>query len=292
MSPALGSLPESLLSWKIRDRSLSLSRRPLVMGILNVTPDSFYDGGCFLSLDDALKQALKMVEEGADILDVGGLSTKPGSLPDSWEEEARRVIPVIKRMRPIVPVPISIDTYHSEVASLALNSGADIVNDISSFQLDPRMAEVVVQYGAGLILMHMRGVPATMQQDTHYDDLLGEIEMVLKERISCAVDRGVMREQIVIDPGIGFGKSAGQNLDIIRSLDRFHALGQPILLGASRKSFIGHVLDRAAQDRLAGSLAVSAFCFLKGVSILRVHDVRETVDCLKMLEKLTDTFKS
>ncbi|GAB4251076.1 dihydropteroate synthase [Deferrisoma sp.] len=257
--------------------TLRLEARPLVMGILNVTPDSFSDGGEFFDRDAALERALAMVEEGADLLDVGGESTRPGAPLVSQDEEERRVLPVIEHLAHRVGVPISVDTYKAAVARKAVDAGAAIVNDVSGLRMDPEMARAVAETGAGLVVMHMRGDPRTMQSDTTYDDLVGEIFRALEESVDRAVEAGVDRSRVWIDPGIGFGKSAGQNLVLLRRLGEFRSLGCPILVGASRKSFIGKTLGiDDPKDRLEGSLAAAVLAVAGGARILRVHDVRAT----------------
>lgn len=268
--------------WKIKSETLIMRRRPLVMGILNVTPDSFYDGGKYYSASLAIEHGLQLEQEGSDILDVGGLSTRPGSSPVPWEEEAQRVVSVITQLAAQIKIPISIDTYHAPVARAALEAGAQIVNDVGALGLDPEMAKMIREYGAGVILMHMRGEPLTMQRDTHYESLMEEIFDYLKNRITFAKSQGIFEEQIMIDPGLGFGKSAEQNLEIMRNLAYLLKLRRPILVGPSRKSFMGHILNNSVQERLSGTLACIAVLLRHGVSMVRVHDVRETVDFIKM----------
>jgi len=256
---------------------LRLDGRPLVMGILNVTPDSFSDGGDYFDREAALDRALQMVEEGADLLDVGGESTRPGAPPVSREEEERRVVPVIEHLAHRVGVPISVDTYKAAVARRAVEAGAALVNDVSGLRMDPAMARAVADLGAGLVVMHMRGDPRTMQSDTRYTDLVGEIFRALEESVDRAVEAGVPRDRVWVDPGIGFGKSAEQNLVLLRRLGEFRSLGCPVLVGASRKSFIGRTLGiEDPKDRLGGSLAAAVVAVWNGARILRVHDVRAT----------------
>lgn len=257
------------------------------MGVLNVTPDSFSDGGAYLAPDNAVARALQMIDEGAGIIDVGPESTRPGVAPPvSANEQIARAIPVIEAIRVAnADIPISIDTRLAAVAKAALAAGADMVNDVSALRADPAMIEVVAASGATLVLMHMRGTPADMQAGggPDYDDVIGEIAAFLDERRQYAADHGVDPTRIVLDPGIGFGKRVEHNLLILRHLDRFVALGQPVLVGASRKSFIGHTLGiEDPKDRLAGSLACAAMAAMAGAAIVRAHDVRTTVDVVRM----------
>jgi len=261
---------------------LRLRGWPKVMGILNVTPDSFSDGGRFLGLDAALAQAECMVVAGADMLDIGGESSRPGADPVSLNEELHRVIPVIEAIRKRFKLPISIDTYKSGVARKAIEAGADIVNDISGFSADAQMAETVAELKVPAILMHMKGEPKTMQANPVYRDLVGDIIDSLAQSIARAESAGMQRSQIVIDPGIGFGKSRPDNFVLLRRLREFLALGCPMLLGASRKSFIGWALDRPESDRLAGSLAAATVAVMHGAHILRVHDVQATRDAVEI----------
>ena len=252
---------------------IELGGRTLVMGILNVTPDSFSDGGKFAGFDQAVAQAFRMIEEGADILDVGGESTRPFSEPVPVQTQLERVIPVIEAVRRKSDIPISIDTDKAEVGRQALAAGADILNDVSSLRFDPEMASLAASSGAPLILMHMLGTPKNMQQSPTYHSLFSEIVAFLEERIRFAVQNGVSRNQIVIDPGIGFGKTVEHNLAIIRNIEAFHCLDRPILLGASRKRFIGNVLGKPEEGREIGTAIVNSFGAAGGAHILRVHDV-------------------
>ena len=254
-----------------------LDRRPLVMGVLNVTPDSFSDGGEHFDPGAALDRALEMVEQGADILDVGGESSRPGADPVPEQEELRRILPVIEHLAPRVRVPVSVDTYKASVARRAVEAGAAVVNDISGLRMDPAMAPTVAELGCTVVVMHMRGTPRTMQTDTRYDDLMGEIFEALEGSVGAALEAGVPRERVWIDPGIGFGKSPEGNLVILRRLGELRSLGCPILVGASRKSFIGRALGiDDPKDRLEGSLAAAVLAVWNGARVVRVHDVRET----------------
>ncbi len=249
--------------------------RILVMGVVNATPDSFSDGGRFLDPQVAVEHARRLHDEGADIIDVGGESSRPGAASVDGAEETARVLPVIEALAGSLPIPISIDTTKAAVAETALVAGARIVNDISALG-DPRMAETVARHDAGLVLMHKRGLPLNMQQDTHYRDLIAEVIDFLGLAIETAESAGIDPEKIMIDPGIGFGKSADGNFDILRSLRQFVVLNKPILVGASRKSFIGKVAGGEVDDRLAGSLAAATAAVMNGAHCVRVHDVRAT----------------
>ncbi|MBT0654412.1 dihydropteroate synthase [Geomobilimonas luticola] len=252
------------------------------MGILNVTPDSFSDGNRFFSPDKAVERALAMEADGADIIDIGGESTRPDAPPVSTEEELRRVVPVVERLAGRLRVPLSIDTTKAVVAEAALSAGAEIVNDISAMTFDSRMPEVVAATGAGIVLQHTRGTPVEMQKDTRYGDLVGDIKMFLEEAMLKADRAGIPPERIVVDPGIGFGKDWGGNLEILRRLDEFSSLGRPILVGTSRKAFIGKVLERSVDERVFGTAATVALALAAGASIFRVHDVREMRDVADM----------
>jgi dihydropteroate synthase len=248
--------------------------RPLLMGVVNITPDSFADGGRFFRPEDAIAQGLALVAAGADILDLGGESTRPFAEPVSLKEELRRVLPVIQALANQSRVPISIDTYKAPVARAALEAGAAIINDISALRFDPEMAPLAAARRAPLVLMHMQGTPRDMQREPHYDDLLGEIKAFFKERLEFAVARGVPRELVVLDPGIGFGKTWQHNLAILNNLNVFLDLGCPLLVGPSRKAFIGRILDLpAGEERDIGTLAAVAVSVLKGARIIRTHNV-------------------
>jgi dihydropteroate synthase len=266
-----------------------LGKRPLIMGILNITPDSFSDGGKFINKNDAIEQALFMAESGADILDIGGESSRPGAEPVTVDDELNRVIPVIEAIRNKVDIPISIDTVKSEVAKAAIKSGADVINDISALGNDEKIAKIASKKSVSLILMHMRGSPRDMQINTDYDDLIGEIYDYLNNAAEKAVKMGVKPENIIIDPGIGFGKSVDGNFTILKQLNRFKDLGYPLLVGASRKSFIGKTLNLDVDQRLEGSIAASIYAVLNGADIVRVHDVQETKRALTILEKVVTT---
>ena len=255
-----------------------------VMGILNVTPDSFSDGGKFFSVEAAVEQAMRMVEEGADFIDVGGESTRPFSSAVSVNEELDRVIPVIEELRKRTNCLISVDTYKSEVAQEALEAGAHIVNDIYALRHNEDMAEVIRQYDASVVLMHMKGTPSDMQSDPSYNDVIKEIFLFLRERSNEALEAGIPKDKIMVDPGIGFGKRLCDNLEIIRCTGAFSSLGYPVLIGPSRKGFIGQITGRPMQERSSGTVAVSALAAFAGADVLRVHDVGEVISGLKMTE--------
>ncbi|MFH1688648.1 MAG: dihydropteroate synthase [Candidatus Eisenbacteria bacterium] len=264
--------------------TLDLSERVHVMGILNVTPDSFSDGGDYLRPTAALERARTMIEEGADIIDVGGQSSRPGSQPVSEDEELERVVPVIQKLREEWDGPVSVDTYRARVAEQSLAAGASIVNDITAFTAEPRIGKVTADAGAAAVLMHMRGSPATMQENPVYTDLMGEVAFFLRSAIERATSAGIAGDQIAIDPGIGFGKTTEHNLAILRRLPELAVLGKPVLVGPSRKNFIGNVLDLPAGERLEGTLATAAYAVVQGARIIRVHDVRPTVRVTRMVE--------
>ncbi|MET1012019.1 MAG: dihydropteroate synthase [Actinomycetota bacterium] len=273
--------------WRCRDRELALGAQTLVMGIVNVTPDSFSDGGMFPDADAAVRHGLRLLEEGADVLDVGGESTRPGSEPVGSEEETLRVLPVLEGLRREAPEAfLSVDTRAPSVAEQALAAGADVVNDIGA-GTDPAMFDAAARSGAGMVLMHMRGEPKTMQADPRYDDVVAEVRAFLAERIEAAVAAGIGRDRLCIDPGIGFGKNLEHNLALLRSIGSFRELGAAVLAGASRKRFIGELAGVAdAADRRDGSLAAAVWCAAQGVDVVRVHDVAPTVQALRVADAI------
>ena len=279
----------SARQWKLARRSLPYGERTLVMGVLNVTPDSFSDGGQFLTFDQAMAHAEQMINDGADIIDIGGESTRPGSEFVSVEEELRRVIPIIEQLTASSSVPISIDTTKSSVARAALAAGAEIVNDISALRFDPSLADEVARANAGLVLMHSRGTPKTMQTLPPVADIISEVIDSLRESVAIARQHGVAAESIAIDPGIGFGKTVEQNVELIAKLDQLarEFADFPIMIGTSRKSFIGKLLDGAPADqRLYGTIASTVAAVLNGAHIVRVHDVRAVVDAVKTVDAI------
>ncbi|MCK4902018.1 MAG: dihydropteroate synthase [Thermoplasmatales archaeon] len=269
-----------------------IGKRTIIMGILNVTPDSFSDGGKFFSVDDAVKQAVRMEEEGADIIDIGGESTRPGSNAISLDEEMNRVLPVVGELVNKIKIPISVDTYKSEIAKKSLDLGASMINDISALRGDKKLANVVADYDVPICLMHMKGEPRNMQVYPVYDDVVKEIHDFLKERTDYAVSCNIKKENIIIDPGIGFGKRTGKgiedNCEILDRLFEFKDLGFPILVGASRKKFIGNICGGEeplpVTERLEGSLAAACIAIANGADIVRVHDVKETKLCIDIVD--------
>ncbi len=261
--------------------------RALIMGVVNVTPDSFYDGGRFLEVDDAVRHAHDLIEAGADIIDIGGQSTRPGSKEVLPEEQIRRVVPVIKNIRRSCPVPISIDTDRTEVAAAAIEAGVTMVNDISALQ-DKGMAALVARHRIDVVLMHMQGRPETMQANPVYHDVILEVLTFLRERAEYAIQNGISAQSIVLDPGIGFGKTTAQNLQLIAAIPRLRGLGFPILIGASRKSLIGELLHKPLEQRLLGSLALAVVSRMLGARILRVHDAKETREVLLLADRVLE----
>lgn len=283
----LANIEKKEFLWKVKGRELLLGKKTLIMGILNVTPDSFSDGGLYVSKEKAVKRAMEMLEEGADIIDVGGESTRPFAESVPVEEEKRRIIPVIEEIRKrSSDCIISVDTYKAETAYAALSSGADIVNDISGLTFDSAMKEVVAKNDAGLIIMHTRGKPQEMQKDTNYEDFMEEVIFSLNTSLSTAIEAGLPKENIVIDPGIGFGKSYEHNLFIIRNLVEFAIFGLPILVGTSRKSFIGMITGKEAAFRDDGTMATIAIAIANGAHIVRVHDVKKAKDVVLVADAI------
>ena len=268
------------------DWLLSKKKQSLIMGILNVTPDSFSDGGKYLEKNIAINHALEMIDEGADIIDIGGESTRPFSDPVSLKEEISRVVPVIEGIRKESDVCISIDTTKSQVATAALNSGASVINDVSAMEVDPLMVDVALKFDCPLIIMHMKGTSKNMQDDPQYESLISDIKDYLLDRADFIISKGINPKKIVIDPGIGFGKTVENNFEIIKNLNHFTTMNFPVLLGASRKSFIGISLNLPEKDRLEGSLAANIIGLQNGAKIFRVHDVAETNKALIIANKI------
>ena len=280
-------LNPSLTRHTFSDWCRNPNRETLVMGILNVTPDSFSDGGQFFSVEAAIEHGQSLINDGADIIDIGGESTRPGADPLSIEDELERVIPVIKRIRKDHnDILISIDTYKSEVAQQAIEAGADIVNDVSGFVMDPKMPTAIANFNAFVILMHMKGTPTNMQENPSYDDLIVDISSFFLYQINIAKTTGIPTDKIILDPGIGFGKTAAHNFTIIQKLNRFCELGFPIMIGPSRKSFIGTTLDLPPNERIEGTAAAVSAGILNGARIVRVHDVKEMKRVVAITEKI------
>jgi len=271
---------------KVGKTEMNFGERTYVMGVLNVTPDSFSDGGKFLDEEGAVSRGIKMVEDGADIIDIGGESTRPGAKRVGAEEELKRVVPVVEKLAAKIDKPISVDTYKSEVARRALDAGAALVNDISALRMDDDMAPLLAERDAPVILMHMRGTPQNMQENPTYKSVMGEIISFLRERLQLARSKGIKMENILVDPGIGFGKTVQHNLEILRKLVELKSLGCPVVVGTSRKSFIGHTLDLPVEERLEGTAATVALSAANGANIVRVHDVKEMVRVVRMTDAI------
>jgi dihydropteroate synthase len=269
-----------------RHGTLDMTRRTAVMGIVNVTPDSFSDGGKYFDPSRAVARGEQMARDGADIVDIGGESTRPGARPVAADEETRRVLPVIRKLRARISIPISIDTTKSEVARAALDEGADVVNDISALGFDPAMAPLAAKENVPVVLMHMQGTPRTMQQNPFYENVVEEVKEFLGRRVEFAIEAGVDADRIIVDPGIGFGKNVEHNLALVRGLGALAGLGRPVLVGTSRKTFIGKLLDAAPEERLEGSLAAAVAAVLAGANIIRVHDVKEAVRAVRIADAL------
>jgi len=275
--------------WRVGERAFDCSERTLVMAILNVTPDSFSEDGRYFDPEEAVRHAARMVSEGADVIDVGGESTRPGSDPVPVDEEIRRVLPVIERIvEQDSNVPISIDTRKAEVADRALLAGATVVNDVSAGG-DPGMFDVVRKHDAAIVLMHMKGEPKTMQQSPEYEDVVGEVHEFLRERVEASEFAGIEAERIAIDPGIGFGKNLEHNLELMRRIDAFLDLGRPVLVGPSRKRFIGAILDAPEDERVEGTIGAVAWMVSRGAHVVRVHDVREVVRAVRVIDAIVRT---
>jgi dihydropteroate synthase len=272
--------------FQAKNKKFDLSRRTWLMGVLNITPDSFYDGGLYFDPARAIERGLELTADGADIIDVGGESTRPGAEFVPAREEQRRILPVIAALREKTTALISVDTTKAEVAEAALASGADIINDISAGRFDVRMLPVAARSGAGLVLMHMKGTPKTMQLDPHYKDVVAEVKAFLRERIETAESCGIERERMIIDPGIGFGKTFEDNLTLLNNLSSLAELGRPVLVGISRKSFIGSILNLEAPERLEGTIAAAVVSVIGGASLLRVHDLRAVKRAVTVAETI------
>jgi len=272
----------------LHDRTIRLGARTCIMGILNITPDSFSDGGKYFGLDQAIQRAHQMVEEGADIIDIGAESTRPGSLPVPAEEEIQRLLPLVSHLRKKITVPLSIDTCKAQVAEAVLDQGVHLINDISGLRFDPAMPKVVAKYKAAVVLMHIQGTPRDMQKKPHYQHLIPEISDYLRQSIDMALEAGILPERIMVDPGIGFGKTLIHNLEIIQKLYEFQSLDKPILFGPSRKAFIGKILDLPVEDRLEGTAAAVAAGIMNGGHMVRVHDARAMVRVARVVDAVLD----
>lgn len=273
--------------WKCVSETLVFGQLPLLMGILNVTPDSFSDGGEATEVESAVRKGLQLVEDGADILDIGGESTRPGADPVPLEEELRRVVPVIEALSAQTTTPISIDTTKAEVARQALQAGAVIINDISGLTFDPAMIPLAAESKAGVICMHIQGTPQTMQENPVYDDVVADLKSWFQMRVQALLEAGVDPERIVLDPGVGFGKTADHNLEILSRISSFQALGFPVLIGHSRKRFLSKLLGRSLEERLAGTIGVSVALANQGVEILRLHDIAANRDAIAAWQAVT-----
>lgn len=270
------------LTWRCGDKVLETGSRPVIMGILNVTPDSFSDGGQYFDTAKAVARGLAMAQEGAAIIDVGGESTRPGAAEVPTEDELRRVVPVIGELAAQTDALISVDTAKAVVARAAVEAGAAIVNDVSALTQDADMAAVARDSGAGVVLMHMQGTPRTMQRAPTYEDVVAEVASYLALRVAAAVAAGIAREALAVDPGIGFGKTVAHNLALLRHLPAIGACGRPVVVGLSRKSFLGKITGRPVEERVAGSLAALALCVFTGADVMRVHDVRDSCDASRV----------
>ena len=275
-----------LIRWRCGNRTLRIGPRPLVMGIVNVTPDSFSDGGRYLDTQAAVDHGLRLVAEGADVLDVGGESTRPGADPVSEADEAARVAAAIAALAAQTDVPISVDTMKAGVARRAIEAGGTIINDVSALTADRDMVGVAAESSAGVVLMHMRGTPRTMQNEPSYDDVVADVREYLAERAEDVISRGVSFDALAIDPGIGFGKTVDHNVRLLAGLKAFLSLGFPVVVGLSRKSFLGKLVGRDVGERLPAALAASAFCVSQGAHVLRTHDVHATVDAVRVAAEL------
>ena len=278
------SLPSGRVT--LRGGVLSLAERVHVMGILNVTPDSFSDGGRYVDADAACAHAMAMIEQGADLLDIGAESSKPGAVAIDEEEERRRLLPIVRELCSTATLPLSIDTTKAAIAEEALDAGAALINDISALRFDPRMASVVARSGAGVILMHMQGTPATMQRTASYTYVVEDVRAFLAARLEVAQQAGIPRDRILLDPGIGFGKNCEHNVTLLNHLDAFQTLGRPIVVGVSRKAFLGKILGRTIDERLMGTAGAVAVAIMKGARVVRVHDVAPIRDVVKIVEAI------
>ncbi len=279
------------LNWTVRGKNILKNRKFLIMGILNITPDSFFDGGKYTEPEKALKFAEQMIMEGADIIDIGGESTRPYSEKIDINEEMKRIIPIVKSIRKKFPkILISVDTNKSEVANAVLHEGVDIINDISGFTFDTNMAKTLKTFNASAVIMHIKGIPKNMQTNLEYNDLMIEITDFLNDSINIAINAGINEQTIIVDPGIGFGKSIDDNFSIIENIDFLKTLKRPIMIGTSNKSFIGNTLNENIENRLEGTIASNVAAYIKGVSVFRVHHVKEHIRALNIAERIKDAY--
>ncbi|CBE68624.1 MAG: dihydropteroate synthase [Candidatus Methylomirabilis oxygeniifera] len=277
---------QTQLRFRCRDHLLDIRQKTWIVGVLNITPDSFSDGGRFLDPRAATDQAMRMVEEGADIVELGGESTRPGADVVPVDEELRRILPVLRELRPRLAIPVAVDTYKPEVARVALEEGADIINDVYGVRGEGRLASVVAEKRAGLVIMHMKGIPQDMQIEPRYNDVVGEVSAFLTDRVAFAEQRGVDPQSIIVDPGLGFGKRSQDNLALLRHLAALHCLGKPIMVGPSRKSLVGEVLKLPVEQRQHGTAACIAAAVLHGAAFVRVHEVRPCAQLVRMLDAI------
>ena len=283
---ALDNFDAARRDLKVGKTEMNFGERTYVMGVLNVTPDSFSDDGKFLDEEGAVSRGIKMVEDGADIIDIGGESTRPGAKPVGVKEELKRVVPVVEKLAAKIDKPISVDTYKAEVAVQALDAGAALINDVTALRMDDRLASVLAEREVPVVLMHMLGTPQNMQENPVYKSLMGEIISFLRERLQLARSKGIKMENLLVDPGIGFGKTVQHNLEILKKLVELKSLGRPVVVGTSRKSFIGHTLDLPVEERLEGTAATVALSVANGANIVRVHDVKEMVRVVRMTDAI------
>lgn len=286
MNPIDALTQQTPLRFRCRDHLLDVQERTRIIGVLNITPDSFSDGGHFLDPGAALDQAIRMMEEGADILELGGESTRPGAVPVPADEEIRRIVPVLRDLRPKLTIPIAVDTYKPEVARIVLEEGADIINDVYGVRGEGRLAVEVAEKRAGLVIMHMKGTPQDMQIEPRYDDVVGEVSAFLADRVAFAERVGVNPQSIIVDPGLGFGKRGQDNLSLLRHLAVLHRLGKPIMVGPSRKSLVGDVLKLPVEQRQHGTAACVAAAVLQGAAFVRVHEIRPCAHLVRMLDAI------
>ncbi|MBU1628211.1 dihydropteroate synthase [bacterium] len=275
-----------MYTFRMKDKIIELNSDTELMGVVNITPDSFCDSGRYIDKYAAIDHVLKMVENGASIIDIGGESSRPNSLPVSGKEELNRILPVLRALKGKLSVPVSVDTYKSQVASVALEEGADIINDISALRFDKELPDLIAKHKAGVILMHMKGSPRNMQDNPQYGNVVDEITSFLKERVEFALSAGISKESIMIDPGIGFGKNLHHNLSIFKGIDHFKNLDLPLLIGPSRKTFIGQITGKGVCERIFGTAGVIAYCALKGVNVIRVHDVTQMKDVVALVKAI------